>query len=37
MAAFLCIFHHDLLPNKPAGDRSLAANGQHDSAIQSFV
>ena len=30
-------FHPDPLPNKPVGDRSLTANGQHDSAIQPSV
>ena len=30
-------FHPDPLPNEPADDRSLAANGQHGSTIQSYV
>ena len=30
-------FQSDLLPNEPAGDRFLAVDGQHDSAIQSSV
>ena len=30
-------FHPDLLPNKPAGDHSLATDGQHGSAIQPYV
>ena len=30
-------FHLNPLPNEPTGDRSLAADGQHDSAIQPFV
>ena len=30
-------FHPDPLPDEPASDHSLAANGQHDSAIQPSV
>ena len=30
-------FHPDPLPNEPAGDRSLAADGQHSSSIQPSV
>ena len=30
-------FHPDLLPDEPAGDRSLAADGQHGSVIQPSV
>ena len=30
-------FQFDLLPNEPAGDRFLVANGQHGSAIQPSV
>ena len=30
-------FYLDPLPNEPAGDRSLAAYGQHGSAIQPSV
>ena len=30
-------FHHDPLPNKPVGDRSLAAGGQNGFAIQPSV
>ena len=30
-------FHPDPLPNEPAGDRSLARDGQHDSAIHPSV
>ena len=30
-------FHPDPLPNEPAGDRSLAADGQHGSVIQPSV
>ena len=30
-------FHPDPLPNESAGDRSLAADGQHSSAIQPSV
>ena len=30
-------FHPDLLPDEPAGDRSLAVDGYHDSAIHPFV
>ena len=30
-------FHPDSLPNEPAGNRSLAVDGQHGSTIKSFV
>ena len=30
-------FHLNPLPNEPAGDRSLAADGQHGSTIQPSV
>ena len=30
-------FHPDPLPNEPAGDRYLAIDGQHGSAIQPSV
>ena len=30
-------FHPNPLPNEPAGNRSLTADGQHDSAIQPYV
>ena len=30
-------FYSNPLPNKPAGDHFLAANGQHDSIIQPYV
>ena len=33
----LVYFHPDPLPNEPAGNCSLTANGQHDSAIQSSI
>ena len=37
MAAPSCIFTPDPLPNEPASDRSLAADGQHNYAIQSYI
>ena len=30
-------FHPDPLPKKPVGDRSLAVEGHHGSAIQPFL
>ena len=30
-------FQLDLLPNEPTGDRFLAVDGQHGSAIQPYV
>ena len=33
----LVLFHLDPLPNEPADDRSLTADGQHNSAIQPYV
>ena len=30
-------FHPDPLPNEPAGNRSLATDGQHDSAFQPSI
>ena len=30
-------FHPDLLLDEPAGDRSLIADGQHDSTIQPSI
>ena len=37
MAAPSCIFTPDPLPNEPAGDCCLAANGHYGSAIQPSV
>ena len=33
----LVLFHPDPLPNEPADDRFLTADGQHGSAIQPYV